>query len=101
MKRIVPLNDIVIVKIIEREPKSAGGIVLTTKSVEKSTEAEVLIPNTFSYHRDGTLKPSMLCVGDIVRLERGNVGTELPEAPEGETWLAVPEDCIYYKVENV
>jgi len=96
LAEIEPLSDNVIIRVIDNEAKSAGGIVLTKSSVEKSTLGVVLKPNKVSYRRDGTEKPVSLKELDIVRLQRGNVGTEMPEAPESQKWLAVPEDCIYY-----
>lgn len=100
MIRITPLNDIVIVKILPSETKSRGGIVIPGAAVEKSVRAEVLIPNTLSYHRNGELRQPLVSAGDIVVLQKGNIGTEMAESPDGETWLAIPEDCIYYIVRN-
>lgn len=96
LSTLTPLNENVIVRVLEPETTSNGGIIIPNKSVEKSTEAIVLKPNTVSYSRDGSERSPVLKKGDIVRLQRGNVGTGMPEAPEGQNWLAVPEDCIYY-----
>lgn len=101
MKKLIPLNDIMIVRVIENEAKSAGGIALPAKSVEKSIRAEVMIPNTLSYHRGGELRDPLVSAGDIVIMQSGNVGTEISDCPEGEKWLAIPEDCIYYIVKEV
>lgn len=96
LSELNPLKDYLIVRVIDSEPVSEGGIVLTRGSIEKSTLAVVLLPNQVSYDRDGKPKPPVLKRGDIVRLQRGNLGTDMPEAPDGQRWLAVPEDCIYY-----
>ena len=96
LKEITPMNENVIIRVIENEPVSDGGIVLTAASVEKSTLGVVLSPNLISFSRDGTERKPVLQKGDIVRLQRGNVGTGMPEAPHGQKWLAVPEDVIYY-----
>lgn len=96
LESITAMQDNVIVRLIEHEAKSAGGIVLSDKSVEKSTLAVVLKPNKISYHRDGKPTNAHLEMGNLVRLQRGNVGTTMPEAPDGEKWLCVPESCIYY-----
>ena len=93
---LMPMGNNVIVRIIKSEPKSAGGIVLASADVEKSTLGVVLKPNTKSYNKDGSPAEVELRQGDLVRLHRGNVGTTMPEAPNGEEWLSVPEDCIYY-----
>ena len=94
--QIMPMGNNVIVRIIKSEAKSAGGIVLASADVEKSTLGVVLKPNVNSYNKDGS--PGQVCLmqGDLVRLHRGNVGTTMPEAPDGEEWISVPEDCIYY-----
>lgn len=102
LRELHSMNDNVIVRVVDNEAVSNGGIVLTQGSVEKSTLGVVLMPNVMSFNRDGSRRDPVLKVGDIVRLQRGNVGTEMPEAPEGQKWLAVPEDCIYYyrRLEN-
>lgn len=99
--RITPCEDIVIVKIIEPTENKIGSIIIGKDHVEPSTLAEVLIPNSFSYARNGDLKPVTLRAGDQVRIPTGNVGTSVPESPDGEKWLAIPEDCIYYKITQI
>ena len=101
MLKITPCEDIVIVQIIEPAENKIGSIIVQKESVEPSTLAEVLIPNSFSYARNGELKPVTLRAGDQVRIPTGNIGTGVPEAPNGEKWLAIPEDCIYYKVKSI
>ena len=98
--RITPMEDNVIVKIIEQEQK-IGSIIIQNENLEPSTLAEVLIPNSISYARNGTVKAVTLRAGDKVRIPTGNVGTSVPEAPDGEKWLAIPEDCIYYKITKI
>ncbi len=98
MIEITPKDDNVIVKLIEEQEQKIGMLVIPGKLTEKSTLAEVMIPNEFSYHRDGTLRQVRLEAGMKVRLPKGNIGTGVPEAPEGETWLAVAEDAIVYIV---
>ncbi len=100
MITITPTDDNVIVKIIEQDESKIGKIIIATKDVAKSTLAEVMIPNKFSYHRNGDLRPVSLEIGMRVRLPKGNVGTGVLEAPEGETWLAVPEDVIVYVIKD-
>lgn len=95
---ITPIDDTVIVRVIPNPDKTSKGIVIPSKACEKSTLALVLIANKVSYNRDGSQRKPVLNAGDLVRLQRGNVGTEMPEAPEGEKWLAVPEDVIYYSM---
>ena len=101
MLKITPCEDIVIVKILENTDNKIGSIIINNKDLEPSTLAEVLIPNSFSYARNGELKPVTLKAGDKVRIPTGNIGTGVPEAPDGEKWLAIPEDCIYYTVKTI
>lgn len=92
-----PLGSRVIVRVDKKpEPKTNSGIILaaTEKAVEQSTTGTVVIPNSESYYRDGTRREPFLSHGDRIRFEKGNVGDQLPEAPEGETWYAIPEECI-------
>lgn len=97
--RITPREDFLIVKVLEQE-KKIGSIVILDAAVEPSTLGEVLIPNAISYYRDGKLRQPTLKAGDMVRFPTGNVGTGVPEAPDGEKWLAIPEDSIYYVVSD-
>jgi len=98
--RIIPFNDIVIVRVIENEALSKGGIVLPTAAVEQSIRGKVVVANTISYDRNGERRQRLVEVGDIVVMQSGHVGTDVSDAPEGERWIAVPEDCIYYKVKE-
>ena len=99
MIKVTPLEDRVIIRVIEQEAKSAGGIILNEKSLEESTLGEVLAPNQISYYRNGERREPKLAAGDQVRFAK-QAGTQMPEAPDGETWIAIPEDMIYYKVES-
>lgn len=99
MKTLKPLEDNVIVKIIEPE-KKIGSIIIPGSAIEESTLAEVVIPNNVSYWRNGKTRPPFLKAGMKVRIPKGNVGTGVPEAPEREKWLAVSEDSIYYIIED-
>lgn len=101
MIKLTPIDDNVIVKIIETEAK-IGSIIVSSSAKEKSTLAEVMIPAERAYHRDGTLMSQpRLKAGMRVRIPSGNVGTGVPEAPEGETWLCLPEDAVYYIIEDI
>lgn len=99
MIKFTPLEDRVIIKVIEVENKTTGGILLTDKSLEESTLGEVMIVNSVSYYRNGEQRQPVLSQGDKVRFAK-QAGTVMPESPDGETWIAIPEDMIYYKVEN-
>ena len=101
MLKITPNNDNVIVEMTNPETVSKGGIVMPNDVVEESTLATVIVGATHSYHRDGTERKRVYETGDVVRLPRGKCGTQMPESPKGKEWRCVPEDAIYYKVEEI
>ena len=68
---IRPLHDRVIVKRLEAESKSAGGIVLTGASAEKSTRGEILAVGNGRILENGTVKPLDVKVGDVVIFNEG------------------------------
>ena len=101
MIKLTPIDDNVILKRIDVENK-IGSIIVSGSAMEKSTLAEVLIPASESYYRNGELRSQpRFKAGQKVRIPIGNIGTGVPEAPEGEEWICVPEDSIYYIIEDV
>ncbi|HEX5793019.1 MAG TPA: co-chaperone GroES [Rheinheimera sp.] len=68
---IRPLHDRVIVKRLEAESKSAGGIVLTGAAAEKSTRGEILAVGNGRILENGTVKPLDVKVGDVVIFNEG------------------------------
>ncbi|MCL1142131.1 co-chaperone GroES [Shewanella gaetbuli] len=68
---IRPLHDRVIVKRLEVETTSAGGIVLTGSAAEKSTRGEILAVGNGRLLENGTVKPLDVKVGDVVIFNEG------------------------------
>ena len=66
--KLRPLHDRVIIKRIEAEAKSAGGIVLTGTAAQKSTRGEVLAVGTGRILDNGDVKALAVKVGDKVML---------------------------------
>lgn len=99
MQKLTPLEDNVIVRIIPQEAQ-IGSIIIPGSALEESTLAEVIVPNPVSYWRDGSTRKPFLKPGQKVRIPKGKTGTGVPEAPDGEDWRAIPEDTIYYIVED-
>jgi len=64
--KIRPLHDRVIVKRIEEERKSAGGIYIPDNAAEKPDQGEVLAIGTGKVMEDGTVRPLAVKVGDRV-----------------------------------
>ncbi|WP_108649304.1 co-chaperone GroES [Dongshaea marina] len=80
---IRPLHDRVIVKRIETEAKSAGGIVLTGSAAEKSTRGEILAIGQGRVLDNGEVKPLAVKVGDTVIFNEGfGVKTEKLDGSE-------------------
>ena len=64
--KIRPLHDRVIVKRIEEEKKSAGGIVIPDTAAEKPDQGEVMAVGPGKKNEDGKVSPVDLKVGDKV-----------------------------------
>ena len=64
--KIRPLHDRVIVKRIEEERKTAGGIVIPDNAAEKPDQGEVLAIGTGKIMDDGKVRPLAVKVGDRV-----------------------------------
>ncbi|OIN13533.1 co-chaperone GroES [Oceanisphaera psychrotolerans] len=94
---IRPLHDRVIIKRIEAESKSAGGIVLTGSAAEKSTRGEVLAVGNGRTLDSGEVKAMSVKVGDKVIFNEGfGVKTE---KLDGKEVLILSENDILAIVE--
>lgn len=94
---IRPLHDRVIIKRIEAESKSAGGIVLTGSAAEKSTRGEVLAVGNGRTLDSGEVKAMSVKVGDQVIFNEGyGVKTE---KLDGQEVLILSENDILAIVE--
>ncbi|PSJ38720.1 co-chaperone GroES [Zobellella taiwanensis] len=95
---IRPLHDRVIIKRIEAESKSAGGIVLTGSAAEKSTRGEVLAVGNGRVLDNGEVKAMSVKVGDKVIFNEGfGVKTE---KLDGKEVLILAENDILAIVEE-
>ena len=64
--KIRPLHDRVIVKRIEEERKSAGGIVIPDTAAEKPDQGEVVAVGNGKILEDGKVRPLDVKVGDRI-----------------------------------
>ncbi len=64
--KLKPLGDRYIVKVLEKEEKTAGGIVIPDKAKEKPQEGEVMAVGTGKTLDDGTKVQMELKTGDKV-----------------------------------
>jgi chaperonin GroES len=93
---IRPLNDRVIVKRLELETKSAGGIVLTGSAAEKSTRGEVVAAGNGRVLENGEVRALQVKAGDTVLF--GSY-IEKTEKIDGQEYLIMREDNILGIVE--
>jgi chaperonin GroES len=94
---IRPLHDRVILKRLDQETKSAGGIVLTGSAAEKSTRGEIIAVGKGRILDNGDVKPLDVKVGDTVIFSEG-YGLKT-EKIEGEEVLILSENDILAIVE--
>ena len=88
---IRPLHDRVIVKRLEEETKSAGGIVLTGSAAEKSSRGEVVAVGNGRVLDSGEVRALEVQAGDTVLF--GSY-VEKTEKIDGQEYLIMREDNI-------
>ena len=92
MINIRPLHDKLIVKRLEAEKKSSGGILLTGSAVDKSTRGMVLAVGPGQVLENGSIRPLGVNVNDVVIFNEG-YGTKT-EQLDGEEVLILSETDI-------
>lgn len=91
MKKIRPLHDRVVVRRMEEEKLSAGGIVLPDSATEKPSQGEVIAIGNGKILEDGSKRPLDVKVGDKVLFGKYS-GTEVKVGKED--LLVMREDDI-------
>jgi len=86
-----PLHDRVVVRRIEADEKTAGGIIIPDTAKEKPQEGEVVAIGTGTRDETGALHPLELAVGDRVLFGKWS-GTEV--RIDGEDLLIMKESDI-------
>jgi chaperonin GroES len=89
--KLKPIGDRYIVKVLEKEEKTAGGIVLPDKAKEKPQEGEVMAVGTGKTLDDGTKVQMELKTGDKVVFSK-YAGSEVKI--EGVEYLILRQDDI-------
>ncbi|WP_150047840.1 MULTISPECIES: co-chaperone GroES [Methylomonas] len=89
--KIRPLHDRVVVKRVEEETKTAGGIVLPGSAAEKPSEGEVLAVGEGKPLDNGQVRPMAVKVGDKVLFGKYS-GSEVKVG--GEQYIVMREDDI-------
>ena len=86
-----PLHDRVLVRRIEAEEKTAGGIIIPDTAQEKPSEGEVVAVGSGARSEDGKITPPDVSVGDRVLFGKWS-GTEVKL--DGEDLLIMKESDI-------
>ncbi|UCE87213.1 MAG: co-chaperone GroES [Deltaproteobacteria bacterium] len=89
--KIRPLQDRIIVKRVEEESKSKGGIIIPDTAKEKPQEGKVIAVGKGKVLEDGTVRPLEIHKGDRVLFSKYS-GTEINI--EGEEHLIIREDDV-------
>jgi chaperonin GroES len=86
-----PLHDRVVVRRLEQEAKTAGGIIIPDTAKEKPMEGEVVAAGPGARGEDGTIHPLDVKAGDRVLFGKWS-GTEIKI--DGEELLVMKESDI-------
>ena len=92
-----PLHDRVLVKRVEQDEKTAGGIIIPDTAKEKPMEGEILAVGTGARQEDGTVIPLEVKAGDKVLFGKWS-GTEVKI--DGEDLLIMKESDLLGVIEK-
>ena len=95
--KVRPLADRILVKRVEEETKTAGGILIPDNAKEKPMEGSVVAVGAGKVLNDGKVRPMEVEVGDRVLFSKYS-GTEIKL--EGTEHLILREDDILGIVNN-
>ena len=86
-----PLHDRVLIKVLDSEEKTAGGIIIPDTAKEKPQEGEVVAVGPGSKNDNGKIAPMDVKVGDVVLFGKWS-GTEVKM--NGDDFLIMKESDI-------
>ena len=92
-----PLHDRVLVRRIEGEAKSAGGIIIPDSVQEKPSEGEVIAVGAGARNENGEIAPMDVSVGDRILFGKWS-GTEIKV--DGEELLIMKESDVMGVIET-
>jgi chaperonin GroES len=95
--KIRPLHDRVVIKRVEQETKTAGGIVLPGSAAEKPSQGEVIAVGNGQITEAGEVRPLDLKVGDKVLFGQYAGSTV---KVDGEELLIMKESEIFAVLEG-
>ncbi|HMK51326.1 MAG TPA: co-chaperone GroES [Thermodesulfobacteriota bacterium] len=94
--KVKPLHNRLIVRGLEEQEKTKGGIIIPDTAKEKPVEGKVIVVGTGKIKKDGTKLPLEVKKGDRV-LYAKYAGTEVKI--DGEDYLMMTEDDILAIIE--
>ena len=94
--KVKPLHDRLIIKALEEEEKTKGGIIIPDTAKEKPVEGKVIAVGAGRIKKDGTKMPLEIKKGDRVLYAKYG-GTEIKM--DGEEYLMMREDDILAVIE--
>ena len=86
-----PLHDRVLIKVLDSEEKTSGGIIIPDTAKEKPQEGEVVAVGPGAKNDDGKVAPMDVKIGDIVLFGKWS-GTEVKI--EGKEYSIMKESDI-------
>ena len=95
--KIRPLQDRVIVKRLEEEQKTSGGIIIPDTAKEKPQKGEIVAAGPGKRNEEGKLQPLDVKKGDKILFSK-YAGTEIKEG--GDELLIMREDDILGVIEG-
>lgn len=95
--KIKPLHDRAVVRRLEEERTTAGGIVIPDSAAEKPSRGEVVAVGTGKILENGQVRPLDVRVGDKVLFGK-YAGTEIKI--DGEEYVVMREDDIMAVLEK-
>ena len=95
--KLKPLGDRIVVKVVTRDEKTKGGILLPDTAKEKPTEGEVIAVGTGKVLDNGQKQPVEVKVGDRIIFSK-YAGTEV--TVDGEELVIVSERDVLAIIEK-
>jgi chaperonin GroES len=95
--KIRPLHDRVIVKRLESETKSAGGIVIPDSAAEKPVQGKIVAVGKGKILEDGQVRPLDVKVGDKILFGKYS-GTEVKV--DGDDLVVMREEDVMAVIEG-
>ena len=92
-----PLHDRVLVRRVEQDQKTSGGIIIPDTAQEKPMEGEIIAVGTGHKNEDGKVSPLDVKAGDFVLFGKWS-GTEIKV--DGEDLLIMKESDILGVIEK-